>query len=497
MGFPAPVAVAATAAFYALLVRTHAPCGVDGSFCGIENGLACTRLRSHLEKNLHGQNVAVDLLSDAICDHLETPNPTKPLVLAVHGPPGVGKSYFHRLAAQAVYGAGVRSEDESEGGMHGNSFDGLKGDEKEETFDGWQTVRSSFKTATTQFANVFAPITNTLFSAQLNRKGDDKNKDNQCPGSDCPGYKIVFGVDYVTTEEKEQSAKLKDSLLIHLKQYPDSVVVIEEYDKMGCAARGMVRQLLEKGHDDTSQFKNSVFILEANAGFTEIKKNLDAEMKNIEDSETIRRTEDARDVSTGGDSNIGRTGDGTRTEPTVTTTLSPSVTTNTQRFLRDLVFSRWADDGCETLVDTKKAVGAIDVFAPFLPLTRNALRLVVIQHLRAKALDKCDGAILGDAALASLTWSEDDSVVGFLISQVELEGRYAVEGGKEVPFVLSRWVTRALRKKALQLQAGVYGTNGVVNSTPQLGGKRVRLEVGTGGKELVAVVVEDEGGAKG
>ena len=38
------------------------------------------------------------------------PHPSKPLVLAVHGPPGVGKSYFHQLLAQAVYGA-VEDED--------------------------------------------------------------------------------------------------------------------------------------------------------------------------------------------------------------------------------------------------------------------------------------------------------------------------------------------------------------------------------------------------
>ena len=110
MGVRGAVAVAATAAFYALLVRTRAPCGVDGTFCGAREGVACARLRAHLHGHLHGQTVATDLLADAICDHLENPHPSKPLVLAVHGPPGVGKSYFHQLLAQAVYGA-VEDED--------------------------------------------------------------------------------------------------------------------------------------------------------------------------------------------------------------------------------------------------------------------------------------------------------------------------------------------------------------------------------------------------
>eukprot|EP00959_Pyramimonas_sp_CCMP1952_P204964 4286011-Pyramimonas_sp.AAC.3 len=65
-----------------------------------------------------------------------------------------------------------------------------------------------------------------------------------CPGAGCPGYHVVFGTDYVATEIEKQAALLKIlpgtltnrahtqlSLLEHVKSYPESLVVIEEYDK--------------------------------------------------------------------------------------------------------------------------------------------------------------------------------------------------------------------------------------------------------------------------
>jgi ATP-dependent Lon protease len=71
------------------------------------------------------QELAVTQLTDAVCDHVKNvrtqpataaarepealaavcakPSPRKPLVLSLHGPPGVGKTYFHKLLAEAVY----------------------------------------------------------------------------------------------------------------------------------------------------------------------------------------------------------------------------------------------------------------------------------------------------------------------------------------------------------------------------------------------------------
>lgn len=56
-----------------------------------------------MTSKLVGQELAVRQATDAICDHLQDTNPRRPLVLSGHGPPGVGKSLFHYLAAQALY----------------------------------------------------------------------------------------------------------------------------------------------------------------------------------------------------------------------------------------------------------------------------------------------------------------------------------------------------------------------------------------------------------
>ena len=64
---------ALTAAFYVLLLQTRLPCGVDGTYCAPR---ACHRVRTHLAAHLHGQDTAAHLLADAVCDHVENPNPT-------------------------------------------------------------------------------------------------------------------------------------------------------------------------------------------------------------------------------------------------------------------------------------------------------------------------------------------------------------------------------------------------------------------------------------
>ena len=448
MGVRGAVAVAATAAFYALLVRTRAPCGVDGTFCGAREGLACARLRAHLHGHLHGQTVATDLLADAICDHLETPHPSKPLVLAVHGPPGVGKSYFHQLLAQAVYGAA--DEDEEAPVSDGATTDA--------TTDAKNASSSSF--AIDAVSRAARRVARAVRESDLVgfRKERNRERRGSCPGPDCPAYAIVFGTDYASSEAEAQSAALRDALLRRLRSYASSVLVVEEYDKMGCAARGVLRQLLEKGERDEAEFKRSIFVLEANAGFATIKKTLD--------EETFTAKAEA---------------------PLTTPSFSPAATTRTQRFLRDLVFSRWADDACEDLADTKRAVAAVDVFAPFLPLDRRAIESIVRRHLDARREDKTDPGLNGDAALRSLTYDETP-VLAFLTNQVEFEGAYAIEGGKEAPAALSRFVTRALRKAALRERDAIFGFAAEKARTNALGGKDVHISVSPRGNELVATV---------
>jgi len=56
---------------------------------------------------------------------------------------------------------------------------------------------------------------------------------------------VFYGMDYLVTEKAARLSALKSSLLSHLRSSPESLVVVEEYDKLDCDARGLWRQLLQ------------------------------------------------------------------------------------------------------------------------------------------------------------------------------------------------------------------------------------------------------------
>jgi DNA polymerase III delta prime subunit len=56
-----------------------------------------------LPQEIVGQQLALTQLTDALCHHLSQQRPKKPLVISVHGPPGVGKTYTHLWLARILY----------------------------------------------------------------------------------------------------------------------------------------------------------------------------------------------------------------------------------------------------------------------------------------------------------------------------------------------------------------------------------------------------------
>ena len=481
----APVAAAVTAVVYAaLLATTRIPCGADGTFC--REG-ACERVRAHLAANLHGQDTAVNLLADAVCDHVASPRPNKPLVASLHGSPGIGKSYFHQLLAQALYNAtgdGSRpAEDE-----FGNPIEPVAVAGSDHPNAPWGSTNGNSNgggnnvvDAMVDKGRVIKGYLPTFMGGDAAPRWNGVNANNgvnarvQCPGRDCPAYKVIFGTDYVTAEQEAQGRALRDAIVSHLATFPESIIVIEEYDKMGCPARGMLKQLLDKGANGNATFHRSVFVLEANLGFVEINRR-------------VRRAglgNNGQNRETGGEASGESSGE----------ELGVDELTATQRVLRDTVFKRWKDERCEEWSDTHKAVGSVDLFAPFLPLTRRSVADVIEAHLRERTRVK-----RRSDELSSLTWTRPD-VVDFLVSQVEFEKDHAIEGGKEAGGVLSRWVTRALRrlaqaedtarKKESQRRAVQEGRLWVDDrSGPPLRDRSVRLEVAKGGRELVASIVD-------
>lgn len=64
---------------------------------------ACANIESVLPREVVGQELALGQLTEVICHHLAQTNPKKPLVISVHGPPGVGKTYTHWWLARSLY----------------------------------------------------------------------------------------------------------------------------------------------------------------------------------------------------------------------------------------------------------------------------------------------------------------------------------------------------------------------------------------------------------
>ena len=89
---------------------------------------------------------------------------------------------------------------------------------------------------------------------------------------------MIFGTDYVVREREAQARMLRDAVTRHVERFPESVLVVEEYDKLGCPARGMLKQMLEHGSaggegnpfDRNVTFARSIFVLEANMGFMDV-----------------------------------------------------------------------------------------------------------------------------------------------------------------------------------------------------------------------------------
>ena len=55
---------------------------------------------------------------------------------------------------------------------------------------------------------------------------------------------MLYGLDYLSSERDQQHAFLRTAVLDHLRRAPTALLVIEEYDKLDCPTRAMLRQLI-------------------------------------------------------------------------------------------------------------------------------------------------------------------------------------------------------------------------------------------------------------
>ncbi|XP_075792972.1 torsin-3A isoform X3 [Pelodiscus sinensis] len=76
--------------------------------CRIVNNV--TGLESDLNRRLHGQHLAKNVILRAMRSFLETPQPAKALALLFHGWSGTGKNFVARMIADHLYRDGLKSE---------------------------------------------------------------------------------------------------------------------------------------------------------------------------------------------------------------------------------------------------------------------------------------------------------------------------------------------------------------------------------------------------
>jgi len=479
---------------------------------------ACVHARAKVESQIFGQTESTDILLDAICDKfreieryeseeedlgerreegVEEERQT-PLVMSIHGSPGVGKSHFHRALARAVYGANRRRRRKNGGGAKA-------------------------------YGEMLASVARNVVTGGV--RGSyyaSERKKKTCPGELCPAYKILFGAEYVEKDRERQKRMIVSNLRAHLRRYPESVVVIEEYDKLPCEVRSVLRQLFDSGRvmqstpssSSSSSFSSSmrkgrkkmrdgalsrlwrrgseeeedsarsnggdeddededgndtfedydvygekrevlgnkaIFILEANAGFVHIHGAAEADRKR-------------RSLSKVGDVDKNKNKNYLKSE-------RERHHVELSRALKNAMFTKWEKEHCEDFHDTVKVLSSIEYFVPFQPLDEDALKQIANAHLEYRSKYLIENEFVSSmlttlssssssresptSSVASLpqmdaikrrvnvTLSWDDRLLSFLARESEFEGEFAIEGGKEVKSTLSRTVTRAIRRALL------------------------------------------------
>ncbi|KAG2485546.1 hypothetical protein HYH03_015714 [Edaphochlamys debaryana] len=339
---------------------------------------ACSNVGTFLSSHVVGQDLAINQLVDAICEHLLDPLsakesgapvlPKKPLIISVHGPPGVGKTYTHTLLARALY-------------------------------------------------------------------NKDASTAVDCPGSSCQGSKVLYGMSYVESERASQLDAVRNAVMDHLRSTPNPLLVVEEYDKLDCDSRALLRQLVRHPELANATMNKAIVLLESNLGFLELEAMLTA---------------------AGGDKGL------------ITAEAAESR-------LREVVMAAWRRNPCESLEDTLAFSSTIDFFLPFFPLTRPEITVLMAAELRSHYAPRL-GAL--GAAL-----SPEPEAVEWLVDRVDFAGgSYPIEGAKQVSTVCVKHVSRLVRRLQEELRAG-HGT-GEKHGHGHGGVTEYLLGVAPGGREL-------------
>ena len=68
------------------------------------------KLASELERNVYGQHLAIEVITQRLQEHTTDSHPEKPLVLSMHGSTGTGKNYIGHFVVDNFYREGYKSK---------------------------------------------------------------------------------------------------------------------------------------------------------------------------------------------------------------------------------------------------------------------------------------------------------------------------------------------------------------------------------------------------
>jgi len=352
---------------------------------------ACSRLATALvgvdgvgvgSSGVVGQELALQAIVDAVCEHIDLGGRAeRPLVLSFHGPVGVGKSHTQKAVADALFGC--------------------------------RRGRGGFGAA--DRAGVWAGVGSSSF-----------------PPTGGGGYLSLAGTDWGAADREVQATALAERLARQVTVHPASLVVVEDYDKMSCAARAVLRHAMDHGrvaHEVRARrARESGAPLGAPGGGPGAEKE-EAQGRAAFGGavDTGLRSSGAVAGRGGGsagafvrsilvlESNLGY-GDlvGFLADAGAGVQRSGLNLVDAQRRLRDRVYAGWEAQACEDAQETHRSVSLVDFYVPFLPLEREHVRAVFAGQLEARSLRG-----RRDGTWSALAW--DDDVLDWMAANVEYE----------------------------------------------------------------------------
>lgn len=378
---------------------------------------SCSDVEHFLANRIVGQNESVLAVTDAVCEHLHpghgfgdfsggdlAPSHARALVISLHGPPGVGKSYTHELLARALF---MRDPFDAAAACPGPACPQYR-----VLFGMDWTSRSREAQARQLRLEIVSHLERHPGGALLVVSEYDK--------LDCSMrtfFRVLFDAGAGASGVSERAARdIADRALREgaaERERGGGAGRVQD-GRDGASAEDAAAQVVDGLLSEKAMraLRRSVIILESNLGMAEMLR--------------------AGAIASGGTAEPA----GSAADPDERERLRVRAFAARTAALKRAVHDAWLDQQCESATDTARLVQQVGLFVPYAPLDVRALEDLAARLLAQRAWNVRDRI--------DLVW--DRAVVDLFVSLVEVHDGVATEGGKEITDVVGRQLSRALRE---------------------------------------------------